>query len=275
MTAAVAQEPALPAMKTIFDFGLHEGFDTEFYLKKGFRVVAVDASPQFRDAVRRRFADEIGGGRLIIIDKAIAERAGEAITFYVRTDKDGWSSIDREIAERDGIASTPLAVETTTTGELIAAFGVPHYLKCDIEGADNLVLAQLSREARKPPFISAEAEPRGDEIIDLLASAGYKRFQIINQGCLHLFKPPDPPREGFYVAQRFHGKMSGLFGEELPQGLWTSEREIRRRLALWQRLASGETGRWPRSLLKKYGRWTRRTWLIGNGWIDIHARLDG
>ncbi len=37
----------------IFDLGLHEGGDPRFYLDKGFRVVAVEANPQFCDAARQ------------------------------------------------------------------------------------------------------------------------------------------------------------------------------------------------------------------------------
>jgi len=261
-------------MKTIFDLGLHEGFDTEFYLKKGFKVIAVEASPQFLDAVKRRFASAIAAGHLVIVQKALADSPGQTIPFYVRTDKDGWSSIYQDVAERDGVASAPIRIETTTVGELVGAYGVPYFLKCDLEGADNLVLRQVGREVHKPPFVSVEAEPRGDEVIDLLAAAGYTRFQIINQGCLGLFRPPRPAREGTYVARRFDGKMSGLFGEELPAGLWTSEGEIRRRLAQWQRLSGGQMGALRKSLLKKYGRYSRKTWLVGTGWIDIHARRD-
>jgi hypothetical protein len=105
-------------------------------------------------------------------------------------------------------------------------------------------------------------------------AAGCGRFQLVNQGHLRLFKPPQPPREGGYVAQRFHGKMSGLFGDELAPGQWAGELEIRRRLALQQRLANGELDPFRRFIFKKYGKWTLRTWLIDTGWIDIHARLD-
>jgi len=30
--------------KLIIDVGMHKGYDTEFYLRKGFRVVAVEAA---------------------------------------------------------------------------------------------------------------------------------------------------------------------------------------------------------------------------------------
>jgi len=264
----------VPAPQIVFDIGMHEGWDAEFYLKKGFRVVAVEASRQFLDGVQGRLADAIADRRLVIVNKAVAAQSGGTITFFVRNDKDGWSSIHRGVAERDGVASTATEVETITVGDLIAEFGVPHFVKCDIEGADELVVEQIGREARKPRFLSVEAEPHGDKVIDLLAAAGYSRFQIVNQGHLRLFAPPRPAREGVYVAQRFHGKMSGLFGEELRADLWAGEREIRRRLALWQNLAAGRIDPVRKLLFKKYGKWTRRTWLIDTGWIDIHARLD-
>ena len=260
-------------MKTIFDIGMHDGSDTEFYLKKGFRVVGVEANPRLSDVVRQRFVNEIAEGRLVVINKALAERGGQTTAFYVRADSDGWSSIHRQAAERDGIASNQIEIETATMGELFAEFGVPYFLKCDVEGAESLILDQLCREFHKPQFISVESV--GDELIDLLVAASYARFQIINQGCLRLFKPPRPAREGNYVSQRFHGRTSGLFGEELSPKHWTGEREVRRRLALWQRLHGGHIDPVRKLALKKVGKWTRRTWLINTGWIDIHARLDG
>ena len=35
-----------PRKNLIFDIGMHIGQDTEFYLKKGFCVVAVEANPK-------------------------------------------------------------------------------------------------------------------------------------------------------------------------------------------------------------------------------------
>jgi hypothetical protein len=44
----------------IYDIGLHKGEDSEFYLKKGFRVVAIEALPSltlFLFATRDRLTD--------------------------------------------------------------------------------------------------------------------------------------------------------------------------------------------------------------------------
>jgi FkbM family methyltransferase len=261
-------------VKTIFDLGMHEGWDTEYYLKKGFRVIGVEASPQFVPSVRARLSAWLDRGELVVVEAVLAEQAGVTVPFYARFDKNGWSSLFREVAERDGVASTPIELGSVTIAELFHWFGVPHFLKCDLEGAEALVLRQIAQEPTKPRFVAVEAEPRGEDSIDLLVAAGYARFQIVNQGHLRLFTPPSPPREGRYVDQQFHGKMSGLFGEELPPGHWVREAELRHRLRLWQRLIAKEIDPLRRLVLKKCGKWTRRTWLIDSGWIDIHARLD-
>jgi FkbM family methyltransferase len=262
-------------VKTIFDLGMHEGWDAEYYLKKGFRVIGVEASPQFFPTVRARLSAWLDRGQLVLVEAALAEQSAAAVPFYVRFDKNCWSGLFRHVAERDGIASTPINVASITISELFRRFGVPHFLKCDLEGAEALVLQQIAREAIKPQFIAIEADPRAEDLVDRLVAAGYVRFQIINQGYLRLLTPPNPPREGHYVDQQFHSKMSGLFGEELEPKHWVNEAELRHRLKLRQRLIAGDVDPLRRLVLKKYGKWTRRTWLIDSGWIDIHARLDG
>jgi FkbM family methyltransferase len=66
----------------IFDVGMHTGQDTDFYLKKGFDVVAVEANPALVEGARERFRDAIACGRLVIHEVAIADREGET-DFYV------------------------------------------------------------------------------------------------------------------------------------------------------------------------------------------------
>ena len=68
----------------IFDVGAHIGEDSEFYLRKGFNVVAVEANPALCDGLKQRFADEIDDGRFILVDKAIAEQAG-SVAFFVNS----------------------------------------------------------------------------------------------------------------------------------------------------------------------------------------------
>ncbi|MEO0308391.1 MAG: FkbM family methyltransferase [Gloeomargarita sp. GMQP_bins_120] len=94
-------EQDVSALPLIMDIGMHEGKDTLFYLRKGFRVVAVEANPQFVKNVQSKLTDYIAKGQLIIENLAIGDREGE-VTFYVNLDNDQWSSLKREWGTRQG-----------------------------------------------------------------------------------------------------------------------------------------------------------------------------
>jgi len=49
--------------KLIYDVGMHKGEDTDFYLKKGFDVVGIEADPTLVVGLRERFAKELDSGR--------------------------------------------------------------------------------------------------------------------------------------------------------------------------------------------------------------------
>ena len=51
----------------IYDVGLHKGEDTEFYLRKGFRVVAIEALPALCDIARQRLHEYVDSGHLNIL----------------------------------------------------------------------------------------------------------------------------------------------------------------------------------------------------------------
>lgn len=43
----------------IYDIGLHQGQDTDFYLRKGFRVIAFEANPENAAFCRKKFSQAI------------------------------------------------------------------------------------------------------------------------------------------------------------------------------------------------------------------------
>jgi len=128
--------------KLIYDVGMHIGGDSDFYLKKGFNVVGVEANPALVAFCERRFAFELSSGQLKIVNRAIAERA-RPIDFYINEDNDLWGSADRRWAERDEKKSRVIAVEASTMQMIFAEFGMPYYMKVDIEGHDILCLRGL------------------------------------------------------------------------------------------------------------------------------------
>ena len=79
--------------KMIFDIGMHIGRDTNFYLQKGFKVVAVEASPVLAKQSEERFRDHISSGQLTIVNKALVEDQTESVEFYVNDEKNDWGTL--------------------------------------------------------------------------------------------------------------------------------------------------------------------------------------
>lgn len=175
----------------VYDVGMHNGNDTAFYLYQGYRVVAIEADPVFVEQARWRFAQELREGRLTVLNIGIAEKAGHA-DFWICDDTSVWNSFDRSVASRDGSRHHALRVQTATFREILDDYGVPHYLKIDIEGNDGLCVQGLLGMP-VPKYISLEAQCSGDPdklteaelltTLELLRDAGYKRFKLISQVC--------------------------------------------------------------------------------------------
>jgi FkbM family methyltransferase len=252
----------------IFDIGCHDGQDSDFYLKKGFTVVAVEANPALCVDLRRQFAAAIAEGRFVLVEQAIAEREGE-VEFFVNLKASIWGTIRENWADRNaaiGAESKKIVVPSVKFASLIEQFGVPHYLKIDIEGADLLCLEGLLASNDKPAFLSIEIEHRSflrDEM-KLLRKLGYTRFQIVEQGLVNEHRPPYPSREGSYVDYQFSYGASGLFGKELPNK-WTTHGKFMAqyyRLLVRNRLFG---------LAKRLPLVNRLASRYSVSWYDIHA----
>jgi FkbM family methyltransferase len=201
----------------IFDIGMHYGLDTEFYLMKGFRVVAVEANPiMVRDA-SRKFAKYLQLGQLAIENVGVWDTEGD-MTFYRNLDKDDWSTFHRELGRRNNTRCEEMTVRCVRIGSLIAKYGVPYYMKIDVEGADKLIVRDLLSLAARPEFISAEEY--GVDVIRDMSRLGYDQFQIVPQAEKWRNTAPFPAQEGAYVKRQFCGHDSGLFGLELPRDSW-------------------------------------------------------
>lgn len=234
----------------IFDLGMHRAYDSAFYLAKGFRVVALEANPAMCAAARKEHEAALQAERLVVLEAALWE-AGHATTrFYVNTEKDDWSSALRDWAGKGQHALQEIEVEAVTLSQMFDRFGVPHYIKCDIEGADDLFVQQLLADPRRSAHVSVEAGSL--DLLGLLRAAGYDRFQLINQALLPYVPPPQPAREGRYAPVTFNGHMSGLFGAELDPAGWVDFSEAARRYLAFVDLANRDP-------------------QLAHGWLDFHA----
>jgi FkbM family methyltransferase len=274
----------MPKENLIFDMGLHEGEDSDFYLRKGFNVVAFEANPALAEHCKKRFVNHIAAGRLRIIEGAIAPRSvGPSVKFY-RNSNSVWGTVDPEWAMRNdnlGSASEILSVTRVDIAEVFQSIGIPFYLKIDLEGVDGLVLEELSEFEDRPQYLSVETEKTDlnalHEGMNVLVRLGYKKFKIVQQATLPGSTGSFRSLDGNSFSYTFPEHSSGAFGEEISQP-WISfaealkEYEVIFRRYRW----FGDTSMFPR-LPPRIGRLASRL-VTGHpfalpGWHDIHASL--
>lgn len=185
----------------VFDIGMCDGADTAYYLRLGFRVVAVEADPDLCEAGRTRFADAISRGQLTIVPKAVVDglSARETVTLWVNPENREWNTA-AGVPAASRNATRRVEVPAIRLESLMAEHGVPIYLKVDIEGMDR-VCAEALDPSRRPRFASFEL--CDDEIVEVLAGKGYTRFKCIRQADLVGLRAGMMPPESMSTPARW------------------------------------------------------------------------
>ena len=119
----------------IFDLGAHRVRTRATTCRGSCRRRGVGPSPNSRHALR--FESELRDGRLTLIERAIAPHSGP-VTFYQNNNKSVWGTAEKAWADRNvalGTEVVEIAVEGVQTEELFDEYGIPYYLKVDLEGA--------------------------------------------------------------------------------------------------------------------------------------------
>jgi FkbM family methyltransferase len=290
--AGVSVDPRL-----VYDVGSNIGQDTAFYLSQGYRVLAVEADPTLAEYARNRFCSEILAGRLEVLNVGIAAEEGIA-DFWICEDKPEFNSFHRAIAARDSYSHKLIQVQVLPFAAIIERFGVPHYLKIDIEGNDKLCLDGLSPSAL-PTYLSVESECPLDEksatiedglqILRQLYGLGYRKFKLINQNTFcSLSWPPSLHHAVDALARR---ALTPVPRKILPGvGLICPHLIVRRRLERRFRFEfpQGSSGPWGEDTPGKWisypeaeraYRYYRNRYFLCHPakfytfWCDWHARL--
>jgi FkbM family methyltransferase len=236
---------AKAANAVIYDIGMHDGSDTDYYLAKGYRVVAVEANPLLCAEAEEKFASAVAEGRLRILNVAVAETAGSA-TFYVKRERAPQSSLRRPA---DITGWKEITVTTMPLADIIERNTEIAFVKIDVERMDVVALDSLTKEGIRPKLISAEAH--SFEVLLKLYSMGYTHFRLVpgSSGRRHYGTQQIKRKDGTPITYTFLPGSCGPFGEDLREP-WTN---ISRAAYIW------------------FGRAT----LLGNEAYDFHAtRLE-
>ncbi len=215
----------------IYDVGLHQGQDTDFYLKKGFNVVAFEANPANVDFCQNRFAQAIAEGKLTIVEGGIIKLEDfsgndQKVEFYRNEQHSFWGTTDKEFAYHNEVMATTnkkIEIKAVNFRDSLEKYGIPFYLKADIVGSEKICLQALLEFENKPDYISIRSEKviwrNLEEEFDLLQELGYDRFKAIQQDVTDFSVMING------VKYTFEEGASGVFAEE-TSGKWRNKEQI-------------------------------------------------
>jgi len=166
-----------------FDIGAHVGSRVLAWRRLGARVVAVEPQPDFVRVLRWLFARDDG---VTVLAQALGRAPGEAQllvslrTPTVSTLSPDWARRVGAIASFRGVRWTPGAsVTVTTLDALIDRFGLPDFVKIDVEGYELEVLSGLTRALSALSFEYLASVPElALGCIDRLETLGRYRYWV-------------------------------------------------------------------------------------------------
>lgn len=143
--------------KLIVDVGANEGFLTSIFTSFGFDVVAIEPSQRNFLILKTRFAKT---SNVKLMQAALSDGIGQGFFFEnvkdhaVSTLSEKWKMIREEKYLSKKNYNDAVLVQTITLDEVIEKFGVPGFIKIDVEGHEEKVLKGLTQAI---PLISFEA----------------------------------------------------------------------------------------------------------------------
>ena len=145
----------------VFDIGANKGAKAMALLSLGARVVAVEPNPACTKAILDENRKAVAKGSLQVECAAVAAQAGEMTLtiFDSEADMTSGSAEFLNYARTVGYTDTrSVTARATTLDNLIEQFGLPAFLKIDVEGMDADALRGLSS---KPSYLSFEYNTAG------------------------------------------------------------------------------------------------------------------
>ena len=148
------------ANKLVYDIGANKGNKVKAFLKMGFRVIAVEPEKKALSTLYWRFGKN---KNVTIIENGVSDKEGE-LTIHIAESRSGlntlsdkWvNSLETEEGNRwhkKHSFKDSYTIKVTTLANLFSTYGLPYFIKIDVEGYESQVIKGMNY---MPSFISFE-----------------------------------------------------------------------------------------------------------------------
>ena len=170
-------------MKLVFDIGANLGNTVKIFTEVSEKVIAFEPNPILLTNLNKMFE-----GRNVVIDsRGLSNEVGRKIfnvsyADSVSTFSDDWINNSR-FSEKI-TWQYPTEVEVTTLDNIIDEYGIPDYVKIDVEGYEYEVLISLNKFLPDTLFAFEWAEEMKDKIyltLEHVYNLGYKSFSLTEE----------------------------------------------------------------------------------------------
>lgn len=147
--------------KLIFDIGANKGNMIKAFLKLGYKVIALEPEKKALSTLYWRYKDN---EKVQIVEKGVSDTVGK-LTMHVTDARSGLNTLSDKWVESLGNSDEnrwgqelkykeEYVVDVTTLEHLMDEYGVPYFIKIDVEGFELNVIKGMKR---LPAFLSFEA----------------------------------------------------------------------------------------------------------------------
>lgn len=187
----------------IFDIGANDGCKAETFLRLGARVIAVEPDETNCDTLRHRYLEyRLKRKAVCIVAKAVSDRKSVE-KMWIDTPGSALNTLSLKWTEAlkagNGQFGSQITfgrwkeVETTTLADLIGTYGLPFFVKIDVEGFELNVLRGMRRPV---PYLSFEVN--------------LPEFRREGLECIQILRALDPEGRFNFV----HGCQRGLLSNQ-------------------------------------------------------------
>ena len=161
-----------------FDVGAHVGDKSQQFLNKKLKVLMIEPLPKCVEQLKLKFKDNKD---IKILQKALGKKKGN-INLMINSKVPTLSTMSDHWKKgrfSNQIWDSEILVEVTTLDELIKTYGLPSYIKIDVEGYELDVLMGLTQKAGIISFeFTSEFLDHSINCLNYLQKIGYEEFNF-------------------------------------------------------------------------------------------------